>query len=135
MKIKAEPRVAPLIITTLGQIPYSSDKVVPWNYGVDVHYHGIKEEPLTFEGVNTEVIDPNIDNISRTSKVTRSGRVFSPEISLKTIDTPICVTSTKPIPETRNKGQMNEPAQTEESKEVTAEDTYKQEMDEVLKII
>ena len=54
-----------------------------WNYGADVYYHGFKQEPLTTENEGTEVTDPTVDNIARTSKVTRSGRVFSPEISPK----------------------------------------------------
>ena len=32
MKITAEPRVAPLIITAPGPIPYSSNNSIPWNY-------------------------------------------------------------------------------------------------------
>ena len=90
MKIKVEPRVAPLIITTPVPIPYSSDKVVPWNFGADVYYHGVKQEPLTVEGGNTEVTDPNVDNVSGTSKATRSGRFFSLKISSKTVATISC---------------------------------------------
>ena len=42
VRISAKPKVAPLIITTPGPIPYSSDKAIPWNYGSDVYYHGVK---------------------------------------------------------------------------------------------
>ena len=42
IKIPAEPRIAPLIITTSWPVPYSSDKDVPWNYGAEVYYHGVK---------------------------------------------------------------------------------------------
>ena len=41
IRIPDEPRVAPLIIITLGPVPYSSDKVMPWNYGAKVYYHGL----------------------------------------------------------------------------------------------
>ena len=41
IRIPVDPRIAPLIITTSGPVPYSSDKVVPWNYGAEVYYHGV----------------------------------------------------------------------------------------------
>ena len=72
INITAEPRVAPLIITTLGPIPYSSNRAIPKNYGADVYYHGIKQEPLAVKDENTEVIDPNVSNIVGTSKVSIS---------------------------------------------------------------
>ena len=37
VRITSAPKLAPLIITMPGPIPYSSDKVVPWNYGDDIH--------------------------------------------------------------------------------------------------
>ena len=64
-----------------GPIPYSSDKAVPWNYGADVYYHGVKKDPLAAEDQVSENIDPDIGNIVGTSKIIRSGRVFSLEIS------------------------------------------------------
>ena len=42
--ISAERRITPLIITTLGPVPYSSDKDVAWNYGVLVYYNGIEQD-------------------------------------------------------------------------------------------
>ena len=44
IRISNEPTIAPLIIITAGPIPYSSDKAVPWNYGAEVYYHGIKQD-------------------------------------------------------------------------------------------
>ena len=44
IRISNEPIVAPLIITNPGPIPYSSNKAVPWNYGAEVFYHGIKTD-------------------------------------------------------------------------------------------
>ena len=108
VKITAEPRVAPLIITTSGPIPYSSNKAIPWNYGADVYIHGVKQEPLT-DGT-AEVTNPDVDNIVGTSKVTRSGRIFSPEISLKTVTTPVRISASEPITKTRGKEPMVEPA-------------------------
>src|ERR1043165_2869143 len=75
------PRVAPLIITSPRPVPYSSDKDILWNYGAEVYYHGVKQDPLTIEDIIVEAIIPDIDNITGSSKVTRTGRVFSLEIS------------------------------------------------------
>jgi hypothetical protein len=111
VKITVEPRVAPLIITAPGPIPYSSSKAIPWNYGGDVYVHGVKQIDNS----------TNPNGIVGTSKITRSGRIFSPEIS-------------PPVLETRGKEPVN-PSQSETPVEVTPEDIAKQEMEEVLKII
>ena len=50
-----------------------------------------------------EEADPNIDNIAGTNKVTRSGRIFCPEISLKNVATSIQVTVTKSTAEARGR--------------------------------
>ena len=42
VRITPAPRIAQLIITFPGLVPYSSEKAVPWNYGVDVYYHRVK---------------------------------------------------------------------------------------------
>ena len=91
VRITSAPRVAPLIITFLSPVPYASDKVVPWHYGVDVYYHGIKQD------LKNEEVDPDIGNIVRTSKVTRSGRILSPEISPKIVKRPIVIPSATPV--------------------------------------
>ena len=90
VRITPAPRIAPLIITFLSPVLYSSDKAVPWNYGVDVYYHGVKQY------LKTEEADIDISNIVGTSKITRSGRVFSPEISLKTVTKPVIIPSVIP---------------------------------------
>ena len=75
-----------------GPIPYSSDKTVPWNYGGDVYYHGVKQDQLDDEESIFEKDDPDISNIAGTNKITLSGRVFSPEISpLKTVIDPVII--------------------------------------------
>ena len=103
VKIIVEPKVTPLIITAHGPILYSSDKAIPWNYGANVYYHGVKQEPLTVEEENVEVTNPDVDNIAGTSKVTRNGRVFSPEISSNTVTAPVCITVIESTTEIQNK--------------------------------
>ena len=90
-------KVTALIIAFPGPIPYSSDKVVPWSYGADVYYHGVKQDLLVFKDKDSEDINPDISNIIGTNKITRSGRIFSPEISPKTIATPVIIPATAPV--------------------------------------
>ena len=129
VRITYVPRVSPLIITIPGPIPYTSDKVVPWHYGADMYYHGIKQN------LKDEEADTDVSNIVGSSKVTRSGRLFSPEISPPIIQKPVVITpastsTTVPVhvpilthvaesSDTRGKGITGEPAQTEAPKKIT----------------
>ena len=81
VRITSVPKVALLMITMPGPIPYSSDKTVPWNYGGDVYYYDIKQDWPAYEDSSFEKVDSDISNIAGTSKITRSGRIFSPEIA------------------------------------------------------
>ena len=90
VRITPAPRIAPLIITFPGPVPYSSNKVVPWNYGTDVYYHDIKQD------LKNEEADPDVSNIVGTNKITKSGRVFSPVISPKTVNKSVVIPSAAP---------------------------------------
>ena len=81
VRITSVPKTTPLIITMPGPVAYESDKIVSWNYGGDIYYHGIKQDGLAAKEINSEEEDSNISNIAGTSKITRSGRIFSPEIA------------------------------------------------------
>ena len=117
--------MAPLIITSPRPIPYSSDKDIPWNYGAEVYYHGVKKDPLIIKDLTVEATITDIDNITGSSKVTRTGRVFSPEISPpKDTVTPASIPAVQPVPEAQGKEPVTHPAQTEVPKEVV-EDTSK----------
>ena len=61
-----------------GPVPYKSDKIVPWNYGGEIYYHGVKQNGMTAEEESSEEENSDIRNIAGTSKITRSGRIFSP---------------------------------------------------------
>ena len=126
-----------MIITATGPVLYSSDKAIPQNYGAEVYYHGVKQEPWISKDEDTEVTNLNVKNIVRTSKVTRTGRVFSPETSPpKTITTLVHIPTTGSTADARGKEKVIEPAQTEAPpKDLTIEDSSKQEMEEILKII
>ena len=84
--------VAPVVITVLGPLPYVSDKAVPWHYGADVYVNGIKQE------FNTGA---SICDITGPAKVTRSGRLFSPDIAPPATRRPLLITPTSvPVPVT-----------------------------------
>ena len=82
-----------------GPAPYKSDKSVPWNYGGEIYYHGIKQIEHTAEEESSEEDSPDISNIVGTSKSTRSGRIFSPEIAPPTaVFGPVAVPKITSVP-------------------------------------
>ena len=76
VRITSAPMTTPLKITMPGPAPYKFDKMVPWNYGGEIYYHGVKQIEQTIEKESSEEDNPEICNIVGTSKVTRSGRIF-----------------------------------------------------------
>ena len=68
VRITLVPKVSPLIITMPGPIPYSSDKTVPWNYGGDVYYHGVKQDWLADEDSIFEKADPTLATLREPAK-------------------------------------------------------------------
>ena len=77
--IPAPARPTPLTITLPGPIPYSSENVVPWHYGSDVYYHGVKQEGKLSEDKPSENTSLNVDNFASAGRITISGRVYSPQ--------------------------------------------------------
>ena len=69
--------------------------------------------------------------------MTRTGRIFSPDISPPTTTTtPVWITVDKPSTDARGKEKMIEPARMEvPAKDITVEEPSTQEMEEILKII
>ena len=140
-----------------GPVPYESNKTIPWNYGGEIYYHGIKQDELTAEEESSEEDNSDISNISRTSKITRSGRIFSPEISPpKAVFGPVAIPkitsvpviipasvltdkdNTIPIPtstaENKGKNVQEEPVRTK-AQSLAIPETSKKEMEEILRII
>src|SRR3954470_3346293 len=122
-KISAAPKVVSVIITSPAPFPYSLDKAVPWNYETNVYVHEVKQDTLTKEAMNFTT--PTVDNIVGTSKITRSGRIFSPEISPNVATNPVQI----PDINARGKEPLVEPVQV--PMEVTIEDPSRQEMEEI----
>src|SRR3954468_8030524 len=130
-KISATLKVASVVIASPTPFPYSSDKAVPWGYDTNVYVHGIKQGTSTEE--TAKLTTPTVGNIVGTSKITRSGRIFSPEISPNVAAGPVRV----PVPNQNVNARGKEPQveQIQIPVEITAEDPSKQEMEEILKII
>ena len=109
-----------------------------------MYYHGVKQD------LSAEEDDTDVSNIVGSSKVTRSGRLFSPEISPPTVQKPVVISpastpATVPVhipiltpvaesSDTRGKETTGEPARTEVPKKIIVE-ASRQEIEEILKII
>lgn len=72
--------VQPIFIQIPLPFPYKSTKVVPWDYNVATHVNGSREN-LVKDPVET--VETNVTNVSEASEMTRSGRVFASEFSMK----------------------------------------------------
>ncbi|XP_050875021.1 uncharacterized protein LOC127078622 [Lathyrus oleraceus] len=105
--------ITPIIITVPTPFPYVDTKAVPWMYDTSVYIQGqkIQEEPIKSS-------DPMI-NITGTSGVTRSGRIFAPT------PTPIGTIN----PSTSDKGKQIDGAQQRQDPAPSSE------VDEFLRII
>ena len=161
VRITPVPKTAPLKITMPGPTPYNSDKTVPWNYGGEIYYHGIKQNEMTAEEESSEEDNSDISNIVGTSKITHSDRIFSPEITPpkvifrpvaapKVTSTPIIIPASTPINEEDRtpvviptntsvvdvwgKGIQEESVRTK-AQPLTIPETSKMEMEEILRII
>ncbi|XP_058733544.1 uncharacterized protein LOC131605170 [Vicia villosa] len=80
VSIPYEEQPAALMITVPGPIPYESEKAIPWHYGSDVYYYGTKEEGEPSKEKLVEASVANTDYFAGTGRITRSGRVFSPQL-------------------------------------------------------
>ena len=69
--------VSPLVIRLASHVPYTSDKVVPYQYNSTIVENG---QEVSFAVANFVV------NIADITKVTRSGRVFGPVFSKEVED-------------------------------------------------
>lgn len=76
--IPAPARPAPLTIIVPSPIPFSSEKAIPWHYGSDVYYHGVKQVDLP-KGESSIDESLNVENFAGVGKITRSGRVYTPQ--------------------------------------------------------
>ncbi|XP_058774254.1 uncharacterized protein LOC131648520 [Vicia villosa] len=79
VSIPYEEQPAALMITVPGPIPYESEKAVPWHYGSDVYYYGTREESEPSKEKLVKASVANTDNFAGTGRITRSGRMFSPQ--------------------------------------------------------
>ncbi|XP_058775769.1 uncharacterized protein LOC131650045 [Vicia villosa] len=78
VSIPYEEQPATLMITVPGPVSYESEKVIPWHYGSNVYCYGTKKE----DGLKDKSVEDavaNADNFAGTGRITRSGRVFSPQ--------------------------------------------------------
>ncbi|MCI45992.1 RNA-directed DNA polymerase (Reverse transcriptase), partial [Trifolium medium] len=66
----------PLVVQVPSPFPFKSTNAVPWNYDTTTYVQG---KPVT-------IPDPVVININGLGRITRSGRVFTPEQLHKSIE-------------------------------------------------
>ncbi|XP_050875925.1 uncharacterized protein LOC127079584 [Lathyrus oleraceus] len=91
--ISAHARPTPLTITLPGPIPYSRENVVPWHYGSDVYYHGVKQE-----GRRSKDNPNNVDALERA----KGKQVVSDDSGSAQVNTP------NVVPETSSSQEVEE---------------------------
>ncbi|XP_050897628.1 uncharacterized protein LOC127104486 [Lathyrus oleraceus] len=107
-------KIEPMVIHVPAPFSFDSTKVVPWNY-----------EPVVYVGNKPVILkEPDVTNIVGASGVTRSGRVFAPEV--------IPNKESAPIVEPMKGKEMNPPEAGEGSSKKVA---IAEEDREILKII
>lgn len=60
-------------------VPYSNEKAIPWRYGSDVYYHGVKQADGSSKAEKDDNESFNVGNFTGIGKITRSGRVYTPQ--------------------------------------------------------
>ncbi|XP_058746121.1 uncharacterized protein LOC131618991 [Vicia villosa] len=119
-KIPIPARAPPLVITSPGPVPYTSEKAIPWNYGGEVFYQGAKYE------VKAPVEKEDVDNVVGIGRMTRSGRIFNPPQNTRDDNAEALAQAKgkRVVEDTVDPGQSS-----------NSEDTVAKEMEEFLKII
>src|ERR1051325_5465205 len=77
-RIHVAVKPVPLMITLPGPLPYDSEKAIPWHYGADVYYHGVKQDSGLSKNSFVKDNDVDVHNLSGEGHLMRSGRVLSP---------------------------------------------------------
>lgn len=117
-------RPVPLTIIVLGPVPYSSEKAVPWHYGSDVFYHGVKKVDSPEEGTSGND-SSNVESFTGMGRLTRSGRIYaSPDAQKKADD----------LAKAKGK-KVQTDGQNPETTEDPRPETINQEVEELLRII
>ncbi|XP_058774480.1 uncharacterized protein LOC131648768 [Vicia villosa] len=119
-KIPVPARAPPLVITSPGPVPYTSEKAIPWNYGGEVFYQGAKYE------IKMPVEKEDVDNVVGIGRMTRSGRIFNPPQNTRDDNAEALAQAKgkKVVEDTVDQGQSS-----------NSEETVAKEMEEFLKII
>ncbi|XP_050916156.1 uncharacterized protein LOC127131270, partial [Lathyrus oleraceus] len=105
---------SPVVVCMPTPFPFESTKAVPWKYGitmVDGVVDGKPEATESKKGV--ENVDTDITNIAGTSRMTRSGRIYTPNFDVNPQEPARGTTNVNPTPE---RGGAQPAVQTDEAK-------------------
>lgn len=109
VNIPTPARPTPLTITLPGPISYSRESVVPWHYGSVVYYHGVKQEGKLSEDKPSEDLSLNVDNFAGTGRITRSGRIYSPQNAPNNADALVKAKGKQMVSDNSESVQVNTP--------------------------
>ncbi|XP_050916569.1 uncharacterized protein LOC127131696 [Lathyrus oleraceus] len=74
---------SPMVVCMPTPFPFESTKVVPWKYDITVVDGVVDGDPKEVECEKSlENVDANITNIADTSRMTRSGRIYTPDFNI-----------------------------------------------------
>ncbi|XP_050878147.1 uncharacterized protein LOC127081963 [Lathyrus oleraceus] len=91
---------SPVVVCMPTPFPFESTKAVPWKYDIIVVDGVVDEEPRDVEGEKSlENVDTNITNIAGTSRMTRSGRIYTPDVNIIPQEPTREATTANPAPE------------------------------------
>ncbi|XP_050909226.1 uncharacterized protein LOC127123003 [Lathyrus oleraceus] len=104
---------SPVVVRMPTPFPFESTKAVPWKYGITV-VDGKDGEPEVAESKKSvENVDADITNIAGTSRMTRSGRIYTPNVNVNPQEPTRGAVNVNPTPE---QGGAQPAVQTDEAK-------------------
>ncbi|XP_050890237.1 uncharacterized protein LOC127095610, partial [Lathyrus oleraceus] len=105
---------SPVVVCMPTPFPFESTKAVPWKYGITVVDGVVDGKPEATESKKgVENVDADITNIAGTSRMTRSGRIYTPNFDVNPQEPARGAANVNPTPE---QGGAQPAVQTDEAK-------------------
>jgi hypothetical protein len=91
---------SPVVVCMPTPFPFESTKAVPWKYGITVVDGMVDGKPEATESKkDVENVDADITNIAGTSRMTRSGRIYTPNFNVNPQEPTREAANVNPTPE------------------------------------
>ncbi|XP_050878259.1 uncharacterized protein LOC127082076, partial [Lathyrus oleraceus] len=106
---------SPMVVCMPTPFPFESTKAVPWKYDITVVDGFVDGKPKIAESKEVlENVDTDITNIAGTSRMTRSGRIYTPNVNVNPQEPTRGAANVNPTPE---QGGAQPAVQTDEASE------------------